>query len=179
MNNIEVEKAVLGCIITQPLILLDIPKKLDLFSDEKNQVIFKKLIEFSENNIEPDIVSLHHDLKREDISLLYLQEIITGDYFIGNIKSYIKSLVDFYEYRKFSFLAGKILVDIKNNEDLNDIKSEIMQSLEDDIENIDLHTKNLKETLRAMIEHIDNKKKGKVGKLKTGYEKIDFLLHEF
>ena len=160
LYNTEIEQSIIGSLIVDPNLLVDISYKLKEtdFYHRRNQLIYRVLKSHMDqfSNIQLDLTILVDILKNENYiedvgGLEYISTLAEFAYSTSNIDYYIKSLIEYSNKRKLSNLAREINRNIEENKMTAD---ELLEDVQKDIS--DLANQTTSSGLMTISEVIQN-----------------------
>ena len=174
--NIEAEKAVLGTILINNDLLVDIRLKLepDHFSYAEHQLIYSAICDLDDQKKPVDFVILS---ERDAIDTLALMEISESSCSTANALAYADSVVKFHKKRSL-ITASNEIKEIAVNEE-PDVAVEKSISLIDQISQKEEDTfKTGAQAVKGLLEIMDRRLNGEKG-VPTGFKTIDQRINGF
>lgn len=175
--SIEAEQAVLGSILLDNDLIVDIRLKLtsECFYHQGHRIIFDEICKFDDNKKPVDFVTL---CDCENIDTDILAEIVHNTFNSRNAAQYTDIMLDRYKRRRLAQSASEIHEIIKEYED-PDVALEKSIELIDKIGSRDESTLSDGETVaKELIKIMEDRFNGKTGLL-SGFEKIDQRINGF
>ena len=176
LTDLETEKKLLGCIIIDNDIMVELIciLKPEYFSKQSNQVIYKTMIELYLDKAPIDYLVLNNKLKGKSIDVLYIASLADEIFTSKPAKNYAKIVHDLYVKRQLIALNQEMMENIEDGKK----SDELLSGLLDDIFDLSFtrhdNIKPVKEVVNKAVEQIERayESKGVVG-VHSGIEKID------
>lgn len=182
--NLEIEKAVLGAIISSSNIFDQVydDLKTDFFYSEEHQIIYSSILELYKNNLAIDMLTLNKELKKTKNlqkagGTAYLATINEYTFSSANIHDHISLIRDLYVKRTIIKYADSLktesLLDVQDATDLIDYAEKELFKLNDIF--LNNSTKSIEELIEISLGNIlDNRDNGgNIKGVKTGFDQLD------
>ena len=176
LTDLETEKKLLGCIIIDNDIMVDLIciLKPDYFSKQSNQVIYQTMIDLYLDKAPIDYLVLNSKLKGKSIDVLYIASLADEIFTSKPAKNYAKIIHDLYIKRQLIALNQEMIENIHDGKKADELLSDLL----DEVFNLSFtkqdNIKPVKELIRkanVQIEQAYNND-GVVG-VHSGIDKID------
>ena len=180
--DLNIEKNILGCIIVDNEILIDILDKIktDYFSCESNKVIFNKMVELQLDNQPIDLLTLYESLKSKKIPVNYIGGLADDVVSAKSAIHYVKILHDLYIKRQLIAWSHGVMERMESGDNVDILLGDMMDeafSLSSSKEN---NVKSMNKIIKSAVSQIENahNNKGIIG-VSSGLVDVDKLLCGF
>lgn len=181
-TDLECEKHILGCVIFDNEILIEIMDiiKLDYFFAESNKLIYENMVDMFMDKKPIDLISLNDVLKGSGIPVEYIaclaDEVVTSQV----AKHHCKILKDVYIKRQLIVLNNEISEKIKEGEGSDVLLSQIMDTVFNLSSSSDDKILHIKKVIKRTADEIEKayENKGLSG-VSSGLKDLDEVLYGF
>lgn len=178
-SDIQIEKNILGCILVDNNILVDLIDKIkpEYFTQETNRVIYEQMVSMYLGKECVDMITLTNALKGRSVSIEYVSSLADGIVSPKSALHYSGILRETYLKRELILHSYAIQERIEEGENVNDILSGMLDVAMNLSSNKDGNIKHIKQVIKSTIKQIEdaNSNKGVVG-ISTGLHDLDKVL---
>lgn len=105
LYDLDIEKAVLGCLLSDPNLLLEKNIRKEWFYDKLHRVVYETILQLYIDEKEIDILKLKSKIDDDFL----IQDILESNFVLDNFEDYVDILVKKYVLRTFSLDIPKII----------------------------------------------------------------------
>lgn len=181
-TDLECEKHILGCVVFDNEILVDIMDKMkpDYFFAESNKLIYENMVDMFMDKKPIDLISLHDALKGSGIPVEYIAGLADEVATAQTAKYHCKILKDIHIKRQLMVLTNDISNKIKEGEKSDILLTQIMDTAFNLSSSSDDKIMHIKKVVKKAADEIEKayNNKGLSG-VSSGLKDLDDVLHGF
>ena len=185
IKNIEIEKTIIGILLTYPEAIKEINTIPEEFTSARLRLIYQTIQTLNNNNVKPDIITVSHHIEKKGKNILqriggktFIAELTETILSAENIKYYEKELKQNFLKRNIRDGIQIITNKININKDIEEIIKELNTLIDHNIYNQTKPEKLNKITLKT-FEAIENRKNQEKEYIPTGFRGIDDIISGF
>lgn len=172
LADIKAERAVLGCVLSDPATLDKVYLSTDDFSSNVHRAVFSAMRGLSNKSTPPDLVAVSSEL-RGSVPATDLADLCAEAGMLAHIPHYCKIIRKYATARKLAAACREIQEDITDENILDIAESKIMEIREGG--GAEQTAVSVKDLLRPVLDDIERhyRNKSKITGIPTGYSELD------